>query len=73
MITKYEESFKVSKSIYFKRELLVESIEKRRIELLTITSYDGITEEHEEILPDLFPELKSSEERPYQFVKKIFE
>lgn len=43
--------------IYYCRELLTHSVEQRRIDLLTITSYHGISAEREERLDGLFPEL----------------
>lgn len=40
--------------IYYHRELLIKSVEGRRIDLLTITSFDKILEQKEELLPNLF-------------------
>lgn len=42
--------------IYYHRELLICSVEGRRVDLLTITSFHGIQEEQEERLLTLFPE-----------------
>lgn len=42
--------------IYYCRELLTYSVERRRIDLLTITSYHGISADREERLVGLFPE-----------------
>lgn len=42
--------------IYYCRELLTYSVEQRRIDLVTITSYHGIMAEREDRIPDLFPE-----------------
>lgn len=42
--------------IYYYRELLVNSYEGRRIDLLTITSFEGIEDEREERLKNLFPD-----------------
>lgn len=42
--------------IYYYRELLTYSVERRRIDLLTITSYHGVSAEREERLGGLFPE-----------------
>lgn len=44
-------------SIYFKRELLINSYEGKRIDLLTISSYSLDTRQLEDRMhPDLFPE-----------------
>lgn len=42
--------------IYYHRELLICSVEGRRVDLLTISSFHGIQEEQEERLSTLFPE-----------------
>ena len=42
-------------AIYYHRENAVYSCEKRRIDLLTLTGMNGITDEREEKLADLFP------------------
>lgn len=42
--------------IYYHRELLICSVEGRRVDLLTISSFHGIQEEREERLATLFPE-----------------
>lgn len=42
--------------IYYHRELLICSVEGRRVDLLTISSFHGIQEEQEERLLTLFPE-----------------
>ena len=42
--------------IYFHRELLCYSLEKRRVELLTISSYAGISNSREDKLHGLFPD-----------------
>ena len=38
------------------RELLCKSLEDHRIDLITVTSAEGISEEREEQLPHLFPD-----------------
>lgn len=43
-------------SIYYHRELLTRSVDGRRVDLLTITSYGGRCEAREEPLEGLFPE-----------------
>lgn len=42
-------------TIYMKRELIVTSIDHRRIDLITITDARGHSEEQEELIPGLFP------------------
>lgn len=51
--------------IYYHRELLIESLEGRKVELLTITSFHGIQLGREQIMPNLFPENK----RCHSFIK----
>lgn len=41
--------------IYYKRELLTESCDGRRVDLITITSNDGASDELEPLLSGLFP------------------
>jgi hypothetical protein len=41
--------------VYFMRELLALSLDGRRIDLLTITSYKNLTMDREELIPNLFP------------------
>ncbi|XP_077286255.1 cytosolic carboxypeptidase-like protein 5 isoform X3 [Arctopsyche grandis] len=53
--------------IYYCRECVCYSLEKRRVDLLTITSRHGITNQREETLKNLFPEGK---ERPFKFSNK---
>lgn len=52
--------------IYFKRELLIYTLENRRVDLITISSYDKITNKREELITNLFP-LSSPEDRPFMF------
>jgi hypothetical protein len=56
------------------RELLVRSLDGLRIDLLTITSQDGRTEERELALPGLFPLAAGGELRAHVFDrrKKVF-
>lgn len=60
-----------SEDIYYKRELVTESCDRRRIDLLTITSLEGksSTGELEPLLSGLFPDSKASS-RPLVFPKK---
>ncbi|GBP50421.1 hypothetical protein EVAR_30129_1 [Eumeta japonica] len=53
--------------IYYCRECLIYSLEGRRVDLLTISSYHGITNTREERLKNLFPE---NQERPFKFHNK---
>ena len=54
-----ESKLDLENDIYYHRELLINSIENRRIDLLTITSFHGLTEEREERLTNLFPESQT--------------
>lgn len=56
--------------IYYRRELVTESCDRRRIDLLTITSNEGSsTTDLEPLLPGLFPDNKAGN-RPSNFPKK---
>lgn len=58
-------------SIFYMRELITNSLDGRRIDLLTITSADGASStEHEPLLPGLFPDTKKITERPVVFPQK---
>jgi len=57
-------------NIYYRRELLTYSIEKRRIDLLTISSLENMLPEKEQPIDDLFPDLK--QERPNKFQNKEY-
>uniref|UniRef100_A0A8D2JB73 tubulin-glutamate carboxypeptidase n=1 Tax=Varanus komodoensis TaxID=61221 RepID=A0A8D2JB73_VARKO len=58
-------------SIYYHRELLCYSLDKLRVDLLTITSRHGMQEEREARLEKLFPD--KSTPRPHCFVgKRVF-
>lgn len=50
------------------RELVCRSLEGRRIDLLTVSSYDGMAREREPRLDKLFPD--PSIERAYSFTGK---
>lgn len=57
--------------IYYHRECAIKSLEGRRLDVLTISSYHNITQKREDRLNNMFPEL--SEERPYKFRdKKVY-
>ncbi len=53
--------------IYMHREVLVESLGGREVELLTISSFDGISHLRESSIPDLFPRASA---RPFVFPGK---
>lgn len=54
--------------IYYVREKVCRSLEGRAIDLITISSFHGITMEREDRLKDLF--LDDNHPRPYKFVGK---
>lgn len=54
--------------IYYYRELLINSYEGKRVDLVTITSFHGIEEKREERLKNLFPD--HSKPRCHQFRDK---
>ena len=57
-------------SLYFHRELACLSYEGRRVDLLTVTSLHGITDEREDRLErSLFPEIEKTR-RPFKFENK---
>nr|XP_056708356.1 cytosolic carboxypeptidase-like protein 5 [Euleptes europaea] len=55
-------------TIYYHRELLCFSLDKLRVDLLTITSCHGMLEEREARLERLFPDQNTP--RPHRFVRK---
>lgn len=54
--------------IYYVRELLCLSLEGRRVDLITISSYHNISTEREIRLKNLFPDEKTP--RPFRFIGK---
>jgi len=58
-----------SNGIYFHREMVIRSLEHRRLDLLTITGMNNIQQEKEPILANLFTE-HSSDNRPHKFSHK---
>ena len=52
-------------AIYFHRELLCYSLEGRRVDLITVSSYGGITSEREDRIYRLFPDAAT--ERAHRF------
>lgn len=49
----------IENDIYYHRELLTNSVEGRRVDLLTITSFHNIQKEQEYRFPELFPDTNS--------------
>jgi hypothetical protein len=66
LLDKYETAYTNYPTIYFHRELFTASIEKRKVDLLTITRKVPGEKVTEDYLPDLFPEGKK---RPLRFNK----
>lgn len=57
--------------IYYTRECVCHSLEGRNVDLITISSYHGITSERESKLANLFP--NDNQARAFKFVgKKVF-
>ncbi|XP_038583273.1 cytosolic carboxypeptidase-like protein 5 isoform X1 [Micropterus salmoides] len=58
-------------SVYYHRELLCDSLDGNRVDLLTVTNCIGMQEEREARLPKLFPDTKTP--RPHRFSgKRVF-
>jgi cytosolic carboxypeptidase protein 5 len=57
------------KNLYFHKETIYYSIEGRKMDMMTITSRDGITDERESIPEDgVFPDaVDDPSKRPYKF------
>lgn len=58
--------------IYYHRELLIRSYEGRRVDLLTISSFHGITEKREERINSLFPEFLTPRCHVFKDKKVVF-
>lgn len=58
--------------IYYHRELLIRSYEGRRVDLLTITSFHGITDKREERVQSLFPEFLTPRCHVFKDKKVVF-
>lgn len=54
--------------IYYTREVVCNSLEGRRVDLITISSYHNVSTEREVRLKNLFPE--DNIPRPYRFIGK---
>ena len=68
-IDQHVNALDVPGSLYYHRELLIRSRDGRRIDLVTITSVDGKSEEREDLIPGLFPTV-SQDSRPHVFPAK---
>ena len=62
----------VREEIYYYRELLINSYEERRIDLITITSFNGIENKREERLKNLFPDHSKPRCHTFKDKKIIF-
>lgn len=62
----------VKEDIYYYRELLINSYEQRRIDLITITNFHGIEDKREERLTNLFPDYSKSRCHTFKDKKIIF-
>ncbi|CAL7934428.1 unnamed protein product [Xylocopa violacea] len=54
--------------VYYQRECAIKSLEGRRLDLITISSFHNISTEREDRLNNMFPE--KNEERPFKFWNK---
>uniref|UniRef100_UPI0037E94700 cytosolic carboxypeptidase-like protein 5 n=1 Tax=Semicossyphus pulcher TaxID=241346 RepID=UPI0037E94700 len=58
-------------TVYYHRELLCDSLDGNRVDLLTVTNCSGMQEEREPRLPKLFPDTNTP--RPHRFPgKRVF-
>ena len=72
-ITEIEAWSRQDESIYFHREIAGLSFEKRPVDLITISSKEGIGKEREELIPELFPYHEGKGElRPLKFEGKKY-
>lgn len=56
-LRRYDEQYSsCNDNIYYHREILVYSLEGRNVDLITISSHDGISDQEEPRLPGLFPD-----------------
>lgn len=58
--------------IYYHRELVIYSVENRRIDLITITRFEGIEDEREERMKNLFPDFATPRCHNFKNKKIIF-
>ena len=54
--------------IYYHRDCAIKSLEGRRLDILTISSFFNILSERENNIKDLYPDYK--EKRPHKFKNK---
>ncbi|XP_071835494.1 cytosolic carboxypeptidase-like protein 5 isoform X3 [Apostichopus japonicus] len=59
-------------SIYYHRELLCHSLDGLRVDLLTVSSYHGITDNHEPRLEKLFPDMTTTRARRFEGKRVYF-
>ncbi|PIK46396.1 putative cytosolic carboxypeptidase-like protein 5 isoform X3 [Apostichopus japonicus] len=59
-------------SIYYHRELLCHSLDGLRVDLLTVSSYHGITDNHEPRLDKLFPDMTTTRARRFEGKRVYF-
>ncbi|CAI2359128.1 unnamed protein product [Moneuplotes crassus] len=69
MVNHAQEICKEREDVYFKRELLAYSLEKRKIELITLTDSTEMTDDEEPLIKGCFPRHKRSMKRPRIFNK----
>ncbi len=67
----FDSKFKNSRNVYFNCETAVHSIEGRNMQLITVSSYDNISIEHEDLIPGLFPTHTSRNDRPYRYLFSV--
>lgn len=60
----------IANGIFYQRELLTRSCDGRKVDLLTITSLDGMSKDREPLLSGLFPDARKATERPPIFPEK---
>lgn len=65
-------AFDIRDDIYYHRELLIKSYEGKRVDLLTITSFHGITDKREERIQSLFPEFLTPRCHVFKDKKVVF-
>lgn len=64
----YPPTFSAPATVYYYRELLCNSLDGNRVDLLTVTNCNGMQDEREARLPKLFPDANTP--RPHHFSGK---